>query len=85
MLSQHHCAFAQRQALSAVLRDCGIKRRVPRGCSDDHAQVISPVTVPKLNLECSYKIDIVQIRIGEFSKSPVYTVVKFILRAIEGA
>jgi hypothetical protein len=47
--------------------------------------VISPVTVPEFNLECSYKIDVVQVRIGEFAKSPVYTVVKLILRAVEGA
>ena len=43
------------------------------------------VTVPEFNLECSYKIDVVQVRIGEFAKSPVYTVVKLILRAVEGA
>ena len=80
MLAQHHRAFPQRQALSTVLHDSGIKRRMGNGtaggCGDDHAQVISPVTVPEFNLECSYKIDVMQVRIGEFSKSPVYTVVK---------
>ena len=89
MLAQHHRAFPQRQALSTVLHDSGIKRRMGNGtaggCGDDHAQVISPVTVSEFNLECSYKIDVMQVRIGEFSKSPVYTVVKFILRTLEGA